>query len=104
MPDTYQLAVMLYVFSTYDQRYKQLPPGPKGMPIIGNLLSLRDPDKIPQITTEWMRKYGEVVYTKMGGTHFIWLNSPKAVKELMDKRGSVYSSRPRMPMVKQNHA
>ncbi|KAH7088102.1 cytochrome P450 [Paraphoma chrysanthemicola] len=78
----------------------QLPPGPRGLPLIGNLLSLREPDKIPEITTEWMRQYGPVVYTKMGGTNFIWLNSPKAVKDLMDKRGSIYSSRPRMPMVK----
>ncbi|KIW06079.1 uncharacterized protein PV09_03250 [Verruconis gallopava] len=92
------LAFVVYVLYFHDKRYKQLPPGPRGLPIIGNLLSLRDADKIPEITTEWMRQYGEIVYTKMGGTHFVWLNSPRAVKELLDKRGSIYSSRPHMPM------
>ncbi|RSL94160.1 hypothetical protein CDV31_014440 [Fusarium ambrosium] len=34
----------------------------------------------------------------MGGSDWIWVNSASVAKELMDKRGSKYSSRPRMPM------
>ncbi|ETS87770.1 hypothetical protein PFICI_01598 [Pestalotiopsis fici W106-1] len=34
----------------------------------------------------------------MGGVDWIWVNSGSVAKELMDKRGSKYSSRPRMPM------
>ncbi|KAL4940598.1 hypothetical protein BDV06DRAFT_213320 [Aspergillus oleicola] len=62
------------------------------------MLSLRDANKIPDIALGWAQKYGEIVHTKIGATHYIWLNSPKAVRDLMDKRGSIYSDRPHMPM------
>ncbi|KAH7126489.1 cytochrome P450 [Dactylonectria estremocensis] len=81
-----------------DKRRKLLPPGPKGYPLIGNLLSLSDADEIPNVTRAWAKRFGPVVYTKMGGTDWIWLNTASVAKELLDKRGSKYSSRPKMPM------
>lgn len=47
---------------------------------------------------EWQQKYGEMVYTKIGGADYIWLSSPRVVKELMDKKSSIYSSRAPSPM------
>lgn len=47
---------------------------------------------------EWHRQYGDVFYTKIGATDYIWLSSPKAVKELMDKKSGIYSSRPYLPL------
>lgn len=89
----------VYKFYTYDSRLRSLPPGPKGYPFIGNLLDLADADKVPEISRGWARDYGKIVYTKIGGTKFIWLNSPTVVKDLMDKRGSKYSGRPYAPMI-----
>jgi len=88
----------VYRFFTYDKRLSHLPPGPKGYPIIGSMLDLADADKVPAIAEGWARDYGKICYTKIGGTRFIWLNTASAVKDLMDKRGSKYSSRPRLPM------
>lgn len=62
------------------------------------MLDLVDADKVPEISAGWARDYGPIVYTKIGFQNFIWLNSPTAVKELMDKRGAKYSSRPYLPM------
>ncbi|CAH0046648.1 unnamed protein product, partial [Clonostachys solani] len=93
------LAILgISVVVTYDKRRKHLPPGPKGLPFIGNLKSLSNPDEIPNITRDWAREYGPIVYTKMGGGDWIWVNSASVAKELFDRRGSKYSSRPRMPM------
>ncbi|KAM5346071.1 hypothetical protein ACJ41O_009076 [Fusarium nematophilum] len=91
-------SILLYLFLTHDKRRQLLPPGPKGYPLVGNLPSLAKPDDIPRITRAWAKKYGPIVYTKIGGADWIWVNSAGAAKELMDKRGSKYSSRPRMPM------
>lgn len=38
------------------------------------------------------------MYMKVGGSDFIWLNTPQAVKDLMDKRSGIYSSRPPAPL------
>ena len=37
--------------------------------------------------------------TKSGATNFIWLSSPRAVKDLIDRRSAIYSSRPPLPMM-----
>ncbi|KAF4890444.1 Cytochrome P450 monooxygenase atE [Colletotrichum fructicola] len=46
----------------------------------------------------WHQTYGDVFYTKVGATDYVWLSSPKAVKDLMDKKSAIYSSRPRLPL------
>ncbi|CAG8909736.1 unnamed protein product [Penicillium egyptiacum] len=81
-----------------DTRRKALPPGPRGLPFIGNMLDLADSELVPDKAQEWFKKYGDVFYTKIGGSDYVWLSSPKAVKDLMDKKSSVYSSRPPLPL------
>lgn len=46
---------------------------------------------------EWHQKFGDIFYTKIGGTDYVWLSSPKAVRDLMDKKSAVYSSRAPTP-------
>ena len=47
---------------------------------------------------ELNQEYGDVVYLQMGPTPTIILGSAKAAWDLLEKRGSVYSSRPRFIM------
>ncbi|OBT82019.1 hypothetical protein VE02_09813 [Pseudogymnoascus sp. 03VT05] len=84
--------------SLKDSRRKHLPPGPNGLPLIGNLLDLADSDLVRGKLRKWERQFGEIFYTKIGGSDYIWLSSPKTVKDLMDKKSSIYSSRPPMPL------
>jgi cytochrome P450 len=84
--------------SLKDPRRKKLPPGPRGLPFLGNYLDLAKADTFRFQVQEWSRKYGEIWYTKMGSSDYIWLSSPKAVKTLMDQRSSIYSSRPPTPL------
>ncbi|KPM40116.1 hypothetical protein AK830_g6438 [Neonectria ditissima] len=81
-----------------DPRRKNLPPGPRGWPLVGNLYDLADSELVRDKVREWHRRYGDVFYTKIGGTDYIWLSSPKAVKDLMDKKSAIYSSRPHLPL------
>jgi cytochrome P450 len=81
-----------------DSRRRHLPPGPKGLPFIGNLLDLADSDLVREKVKVWAEKHGEIFYTKIGGSDYVWLSSPKVVKDLMDKKSSIYSSRPPLPL------
>ncbi|KAF4620164.1 hypothetical protein G7Y89_g14657 [Cudoniella acicularis] len=81
-----------------DRRRWHLPPGPPGLPFIGNILDLSDGERMREKALAWTKKYGHVFHTKVGGADYIWLSSPKAVRDLMDKKSAIYSSRPPAPL------
>ncbi|THU84289.1 cytochrome P450 [Dendrothele bispora CBS 962.96] len=69
-----------------------MPPGPKGLPIIGNIHQLSDENWLQ--FTEWKFKYGPLVRLNLGGTNTIVLNTHKVAADILDKRASIYSDRP----------
>jgi cytochrome P450 len=81
-----------------DGRRRHLPPGPQGLPFIGNLLDLGDSEQVRGKAIAWHREFGDIFYTKIGGTDYIWLSSPKVVKDLLDKKSNIYSSRSPAPL------
>lgn len=95
-------AICLYVWVTpntwKDSRRKHLPPGPRGIPFLGNFFQLSNAETFRFKAQAWAKQYGDIFYTKMGGSDYIYLSSPTAVKELMDKKSAIYSSRPPAPL------
>ncbi|MCJ1299231.1 hypothetical protein MMC08_002023 [Hypocenomyce scalaris] len=75
------------------QRPKNFPPGPQTIPFLGNL-HLLPPSKIFLKFDEWAKDYGPIVGLKFGPQNVVVLNSFQHVKELFDKKGAIYSSRP----------
>ncbi|KAF8510098.1 cytochrome P450 [Gautieria morchelliformis] len=73
------------------------PPGPKPLPIIGNMKDLQN-SKIWETYNHWAEEYGDVVHVSSFGSHIIILNSFKAVYDLLERRSSIYSSRPHLTM------
>ncbi|KAK7956190.1 uncharacterized protein PG986_005412 [Apiospora aurea] len=69
------------------------PPGPPTIPLLGNLHLM--PKENPHLQMKkWAEEYGPVFSLMLGTSTTIVLSSDRAVKELLDKRGSVYNSRP----------
>ncbi|KAF9022855.1 cytochrome P450 [Hymenopellis radicata] len=76
-----------------------LPPGPSRLPIIGNLLD--KPSNNAWLTyTKWAREHNsDVISFKVLGRVTVVLSSATAVKELLERRSSIYSDRPSMRML-----
>ncbi|KAF9228325.1 cytochrome P450 [Gyrodon lividus] len=75
----------------------RLPPGPKGLPLLGNVSDL--PTTQPWVTfAELGRKYGGIVYLNALGNSIIILNDAKYALDMLDKKGRKYSDRPTLIM------
>lgn len=84
----------VYVFRNAGSRPKDFPPGPPTIPIIGNLHQMPKEKAWLQFE-KWAHEYGPVYSLMLGPSSvMIVVSSDQAVKELLDKRSGIYSSRP----------
>ena len=72
-------------------------PGPRGLPLIGNTLQFgKEPHRKCQ---QWANQYGELFKVQLGWENWVFLNSPEAVKEILDKQSAITSGRNPMPVL-----
>ncbi|MDQ4075923.1 MAG: cytochrome P450 [Chloroflexota bacterium] len=64
-----------------DQQDKNLPPGPKGLPLLGSLIPLRS-DRIGFLM-KCAEEYGDIVHFKVVRDHVFLLNHPDYVQEVL---------------------
>ncbi|KAK4432705.1 cytochrome [Sesamum alatum] len=87
---------ILFVSNRRKRRRKSpYPPGPPGLPFIGNLHQF-DPSTTPHIYL-WRlaKKYGPLMFMKMGSKPVLVISSPKIAKQVLKTHDLVFSSRPR---------
>ncbi|KAI8214231.1 Multifunctional cytochrome P450 monooxygenase [Colletotrichum sp. SAR 10_76] len=72
-----------------------LPPGPKGLPLVGNIRDLPQPTEFA--ARFWLKHkdlYGPISSVQVLGKTLIIINDAQVASEMLDKRSSEFSSRP----------
>ncbi|KAI8932356.1 hypothetical protein NX059_010548 [Plenodomus lindquistii] len=93
---TFALVVLIaYRLRNFGRRPANYPPGPPTLPLIGNL-HLMPKEKGHLQFQKWAQEYGPIYSLILGTKVMIVLNSDQAIKDLLDKRSGIYSSRPEM--------
>lgn len=108
------LVALLVALSAYHSRRNRfpLPPGPKGLPIVGNAWDLPGDGREWLTYQRWSHEYStdapmmdvgmllisalvdsDVLHLRLSGRSIVILNSAKAAIELLEKRSSIYSDR-----------
>ncbi|XP_066452214.1 cytochrome P450 2K6-like [Eleutherodactylus coqui] len=102
-PTTLVLSVILCLFAAlffYGRKRRgkyNLPPGPRPLPIIGNLHIL-DLKKPYQTLHQLSKKYGPVYTIKLGVEEVVVLCGYDAVKDALVNHADEFSGRPKVPM------
>ncbi|KAH7907938.1 cytochrome P450 [Hygrophoropsis aurantiaca] len=94
------LVVVNFVYrNTKKKKGASLPPGPRPLPLLGNVIGVKADE--PWITyTEWNDTYGDIIYTRFLGQEIVVLGSEETAKTLLERRSSNYSDRPFFAVVK----
>ncbi|KAJ8045772.1 Steroid 17-alpha-hydroxylase/17,20 lyase [Holothuria leucospilota] len=85
--------VGLWVWSQQKPR-KDFPPGPKGWPLIGNILEFRGNTPPHIILMEQAKKYGDIFSIRIGQRWTVVLNGAALIKEALLKKGIEFANRP----------
>jgi hypothetical protein len=105
----------LFIWQYLRPRRHKLPPGPRGLPLIGSAFSI-PPQYSWNYYTKLKAKYGlfsqyvcfasltfssvgDLVYISAMGKPIVLLNSYKVAYDLLVRRASIYSDRTRIVMV-----
>lgn len=92
------LGLVTYRFATTRRGNPPFPPGPKALPILGNIRDV--PLEREWLTyTEWAKQYGPIVSVNVLGLRVVVVNSGELCRELFESRASLYSNRPNAPML-----
>ncbi|XP_069461877.1 cytochrome P450 2K6-like isoform X3 [Ambystoma mexicanum] len=94
------VAILHVMKGTKSSKYRNFPPGPRPLPLIGNLHILNP--KKPYLTLiELSKTYGPVFSVQMGSRKAVVLAGYEAVKDALVNHAEEFGDRARIPMFQQ---
>ncbi|KAJ5953296.1 Cytochrome P450 E-class group I [Penicillium verhagenii] len=95
LPIVLSCAILLAHWLRRDRRLETIP-GPKTTPFIG--VGYKLPPKAPLLFRQWAQEYGDVFRIRVGWYNWVVINSPEAVREILEKQAVKTSSKAPSPM------
>ncbi|KAF9522936.1 cytochrome P450 [Crepidotus variabilis] len=89
-------AIGLYYYITKKRSEGLLPPGPKGLPIIGNIADVPTEQEW-RTYADWGRKWGGIIHLSLMGQSMVIINSAD-IMDVFDRQGANFSDRPVLQM------
>jgi hypothetical protein len=93
------IGAVILAFALRPSRYAKLPPGPRGIPVLGNLLQLPANFAFLKLH-EWSKSYGPIFSLNVAGQRIVVVCGVKVAADVLDRASGVTSSRP--PWIKLN--
>ncbi|KAJ7241433.1 cytochrome P450 [Mycena rebaudengoi] len=91
--------VLFFLYAKLRRTRLPTPPGPKKLPLLGNLLSLPSHSEW-ETFSKWSKEcHSDIIHISAAGSSIIVLSSVEVAEDLLQKRSAIYSDRPRLPMV-----
>ncbi|KAI9450251.1 cytochrome P450 [Russula earlei] len=91
--------LIIFVVRYIRSPWRKVPPSPRRLPIIGNALQLMDKSWL--VSKDCKERFGEIMYLDAAGQPTVVINSLKVAFELLERRASNYSDRPRLVMAQE---
>ncbi|KAL3825588.1 hypothetical protein ACJIZ3_021617 [Penstemon smallii] len=88
----FPIILFIIISSSIQKVRTQKPPGPRGLPIIGNLHQLKEP--LHEYFWGLSKKYGPLFYLKLGSRPVLVANSSRLAQEILKIQDINFCSRP----------
>lgn len=86
------IAPLLFFFLLSRFRRKPYPPGPRGWPLIGNMLLM---DNLTHRgLARLANKYGGLFHLRMGFLHMVTVSTPDMARQVLQLQDNIFSNRP----------
>lgn len=91
----FSITIVVTIWLRRDYRLDTIP-GPEGYPLIG--IGYKLPPRAPIFFRKWALEYGDVFKIRVGWYNWVVLNTPEAIREILEKQAVVTSSKAPSPM------